>query len=182
MKPWLDLDAMMQADPVKGAFLTGVVSPGTPSLFRMALWRVWDSALPMLGIVGLNPSRADAREDDHTVRRWLHFARFNGYGGFIVTNLYAYRATDPLDLVSFGLASAVGPNNDDWIKAVCAGRDVLVCWGANPGGRTDAVYELISPIATRVLCLGRTKDGHPMHPARLTNDIRFAPWAPERRS
>jgi hypothetical protein len=175
---WSKLDDLIAADPVKGAALSAALENGQ-RLYRFALWRRWDSGLPLLAVVMLNPSTADAREDDATIRRLISFAKRAGYGGFIVVNIYAYRATEPRALLDVGLASAVGPENDEWILAACAGRDVLVAWGAFPGERGELVHGLIKRVALRVLCLGVTQAGHPRHPVRLSNDAALEPWPPE---
>jgi len=181
MNHWHDIPALLEEQPVKGAVLSPSVR-GERSEWRFALWRQWDSNLPLLAIVMLNPSTADARVDDHTITRLIFFARKHGYGGFIVVNMFAWRATDPHDLLQRGFRSCVGPNNDEWIKAVCAGRDVLVAWGAGTyGGRTEEVYALIEPGAVRVLSLGANKDGSPPHPARLGNHVKLQPWQPAKR-
>ena len=46
-------------------------------------------------LYGLNPSTADENKDDPTIRRCNSFANDWGYGGLCMTNLFAYRATDP---------------------------------------------------------------------------------------
>src|SRR5207253_9302632 len=48
--------------------------------------------------VGLNPSTADATQDDPTIRRCIRFAREWGFDRLKMVNLYAYRATDPREL------------------------------------------------------------------------------------
>lgn len=175
MKPWLQLDNLIAAEPVKGAILSAPLENGR-RLYRYALWRRWDSERPLLSVVMLNPSTADARTDDATIRRLISFAQREGYGGFVVVNLYAYRATSPSALVEVGLATAVGPDNDEWIIAACGGRDVLVAWGAFPGARGDDVAALLRRIAVKVVCLGVTKDGHPCHPLRLGRDTAMERW------
>lgn len=37
--------------------------------YRYRLWRVWDESLPTCCFVMLNPSKADATEDDPTIRQ-----------------------------------------------------------------------------------------------------------------
>jgi hypothetical protein len=47
---------------------------------------------------GLDPSTVDADRDDPTIRKFVSFARKEGYGGITVVNLDAYRVTVPGDL------------------------------------------------------------------------------------
>ena len=63
--------------------------------YRYSLWRVWDAGLPSLAWCLLNPSTADAEREDATTRRLRGFCRAWGYGGYLLVNLFALRATDP---------------------------------------------------------------------------------------
>ncbi len=60
----------------------------------MNFWRIWDES-KLCDVLGLNPSTADETEDDPTIRRCINFAKTWGYGGLCMTNLFAYRATQP---------------------------------------------------------------------------------------
>ena len=55
---------------------------------------------PACCFVMLNPSTADAQQDDPTGRRCMGFARREGCVGLSVVNLYGLRATKP---ASYGL-------------------------------------------------------------------------------
>jgi len=64
--------------------------------FRYSLWHQWgDDSLGYAMFIGLNPSTADETLDDPTVRRCINFARDWGYGALCMTNLFAFRSTDP---------------------------------------------------------------------------------------
>ena len=63
--------------------------------YRYTLWRRWLDRRPSLMVIGLNPSTADETKDDPTVRRCICFARDWGFGALCMTNLFAFRATDP---------------------------------------------------------------------------------------
>ena len=46
----------------------------------------------------LSPSTADADTDDPTLRKRVGFAKAHRYGGVVLVNLFAWRATDPKQL------------------------------------------------------------------------------------
>ena len=70
---------------LKGAGLRGAIVDATAN-YRYLLWRRWDDQRPSVGIVMLNPSRADATVNDPTIRRCIGFAQRWGYGGVEVGN------------------------------------------------------------------------------------------------
>src|SRR5689334_19453129 len=82
--------------------------------------------------VMLNPSTADATNDDPTIRRCIGFAREWGCGRLVVLNLFAFRATDPADLKR--AIDPVGPENRDWFERTLRPPHdgPLVCaWGVH---------------------------------------------------
>lgn len=127
--------------------------------YRYRLSRTWGPA-PLVTFVMLNPSTADGSTDDPTIRRCAGFARSWGYGGLVVANLYAYRATRPADL--WQADDPVGPANDEHLRAVFASSGLVVAaWGAH--ARPDRVDEVLS-FAPPLVALALTKAGHPRHP------------------
>jgi hypothetical protein len=82
----------------------------------------------MCVFIMLNPSTADAKADDPTIRKCYGFAQRLGYGGFIVVNLFAFRTPNPLDLKRAGFP--VGFENDDHIKYILGCKQSTICaWG-----------------------------------------------------
>jgi hypothetical protein len=142
--------------------------------YRWRLERTWDPRGTTLAMVGLNPSTADARTDDPTVRRCIGFARRLGFGRLVLVNLYALRATRPADL--FGADDPVGDDNDEHVRQACAAADaVLGCWGFN--ARWDRVLAVRPLLGPQVSCLGTTAQGHPRHPLYLRADTPLQPWS-----
>lgn len=122
--------------------------------------------------VGLNPSTADETQDDPTIRRCIAFAKSWGYAGLCMTNLFAFRATDPKDMMV--AADPVGPENDGYLLALAGDTGVIVAaWGANGThlGRDADVCKLLPVLH----CLALTKDGHPGHPLYLRKTLTPVP-------
>lgn len=134
--------------------------------FRYYLIRQWDTSLPVLFFVMLNPSTADALQDDPTIKACIRQARAHGYGGICVLNLYAYRATKPADLKAAGYP--VGPLNDAMIAALIPPAAVVVCaWGANGRERwraSEVLHWLRAYSLAELVAIGFLADGTPRHP------------------
>lgn len=133
--------------------------------YRYRLSRLWDTRVPRLIFIGLNPSTADATSDDPTVRRLISFAREFGYGAFDLLNLFALRATDPRKLQEH--SHPVGPENDDWLFGQVG--DVVVCWGT-PGVYLDRGRYVANRIKQQLYCFGINQNGTPKHPLYLPKD------------
>ena len=144
---------------------------------RYALLRRWGYG-PAVNFVMLNPSTADEKADDPTIRRCIRFAQRAGYGALYVTNLFAYRATDPRRLLLAG--DPVGERNDRWIERLASrAAFTVVAWGArDTGGRDRAVLRLLEGSATHIYALGYTADGSPRHPLYLRNEAPLVPYRP----
>lgn len=158
----------------RGAVLSG------DGVYRYRLWRVWDDDLAPTAFLMLNPSTADADRDDPTLRRCMGYARSWGAGGVVLVNLFAFRATDPADLVRAQRVGrdVAGPARDEHLRRVFSVADVVVCgWGAHPLAAAEAPRVLaLVPQGVEVSCLGRTKDGAPRHPLYLRADAARVPF------
>lgn len=150
--------------------------------YRYTLDRVWDSGSPAAVYVMLNPSTADASEDDRTIVRCINFAKREGYGGITVVNLFALRSTDPEALRSH--PDPVGPDNTAWLNVVLdrGPGAVIAAWGAHPFARARAaeVAALIAAHGTPLKCLGVSLAGHPRHPLYLKADTPLINYTPRK--
>lgn len=139
--------------------------------YRYRLWRLWDDLAPVMVWVMLNPSTADADVDDQTIRKCTGFAKAHHFGGIIVVNLFAWRATNPKELPH--VADPVGPENDKHILWACTAPLMLAVvagWGSNRFALTRAlrVKQLIQSSARRdIKCFRKTVGGRPWHPLYL---------------
>lgn len=143
-------------------------------LYRFSLWRSWNERGDRILWVMLNPSDADDVDNDPTVRKCIGFARRLGFGSIEIVNLYAFRTPFPETLLEklrkHGIDYVVGPQNDARIVDACTrAKTVMAAWGSQSfiEGRARHVSDLLRAHHPNVLCLGRTKDGHPRHPSRL---------------
>lgn len=145
--------------------------------YRYRLERIWEPDLPLVVWIMLNPSTANATEDDPTIRRCMGYARAWGRGGIVVVNLFAYRATDPRAMRA--AADPVGPENDaHLLAAVCSKPLVVAAWG-NGGtyrNRGRAVHELIRGAGVPLHCLTVSKTGQPCHPLYQAASLFPVPW------
>jgi hypothetical protein len=134
---------------------------------RFTLRREIGGARGRVVFIGLNPSTADERKDDPTVRRCIGYAAAWNFTELYVLNLFSLRATDPKKLYR-----AKKPNhkeNNTWIDRICQRADLIVCaWGTHGGflNRDQQVYQILR-YCGGTHCLRTTKDGFPSHPLYL---------------
>lgn len=137
--------------------------------YRYMLTRKWNKNLPVVVFIMLNPSTADASLDDPTIRRCIGFGRSHGFGGLQVLNLFALRATDPMQLRT--AQDAIGTDNDAHLitalnMAAATSTPVIAAWGVHGvyNNRAAEVRNLSVECGVKLMCLGTTKGGHPRHP------------------
>lgn len=158
----------------KGAILSLEETP----IYRYALWRIWNDALPCLVVIMLNPSTADHSENDPTITILLGRARTEGYGGILVVNLFAWRSSEPSDMKSSN--EPIGPYNDTILDIVLdIETDGLLCaWGPH-GEHKDRYKEVICKLKMaqkKPLVIEMTQKGHPGHPLYKKLENRLTPW------
>jgi hypothetical protein len=156
--------------------------------YRYQLTRkVRDDSSRIVNFIMLNPSTADANEDDPTIRRCIGYAKAWGCGKLIVTNLFAVRATDPEDMLATD--DPVGEENDRYIKSSAEDafniyakafdepNGLVVCAWGNHGAYMGQDLTTLgwighyNPMALRV-----SKTGQPAHPLYLPKNLQPAPY------
>ena len=156
--------------------------------YRYALWRSIE--VELLGktqgtvlFVMLNPSTADASADDPTLTRCRGFARRLGYERLLVGNLFAYRATDPRELVK--AEDPIGPDNLFWLHRLgMLADDVIVAWGVPAIKLGDHLDRVLGALGRgELLALGTTANGQPKHPLargrhRIPDTAEPEAWSP----
>jgi hypothetical protein len=148
----------------------------TDNRYRYTLSRDWNSDLPRLGFIMLNPSTASALVDDPTIRRCMGFADRNGFGSIIVRNLYAYRATQPTEVFKLKMAERLG-ENERYLASVPTEGPTVCAWGVLGGAAgKDLAWQLARQGATLLHLGSLTNDGHPRHPLYLRGDARLNDW------
>lgn len=160
-------------DP-SGAMFPPPESPGIEPAYRYALWRNWE-LLDGAGRGGrrllwicLNPSTADERLDDPTIRRCIRFSKAFGFGGMFLVNLFALRSKDPADLKK--VVDPVGADNDQVIHDLALSCDeAIAAWGVHGQylGRERIVCDIVALTDCRLFHLGLTHEGYPRHPLYL---------------
>ena len=145
--------------------------------YRYSLTRVWDAAGSKASFVMLNPSTATEVQNDPTVERCERRARALGHGAFCVTNIFAWRDTDPRAMRR--ATDPVGPENDEAIRQAAAWADQVVCaWGTHGAhlDRGPAVEAMLRSGGFGLYHLGLSKAGHPKHPLYIGYDRQPEPW------
>lgn len=145
--------------------------------YRYALWRIWIEDKPLVMFIGLNPSSANERKNDPTIRRVMRYAADWGYGGIYMMNLFAWVTPYPQELKK--AEDPVG-DNDAWLEKILPQCKIVVyVWGSFP-----EAHERSLVVMERIpggYCLGKSKLGNPLHPLYLPiglEPVLFKPVVP----
>lgn len=185
----------------KGHTDTGaIISPDHK--YRYLLWREWRGygsnehysrhtddngpswkAPQSLLFVMLNPSTASGIINDPTIRRCVGFAKDLKFDRLEVVNLFAYRATDPRELLKLLDADdPEGPENVKAVKDAAYGAGMILCaWGAYGGFRNQdqTVLGWLQESGKPLHVLGFTKKGgQPLHPLYVPTNTKLQLWEP----
>jgi hypothetical protein len=141
--------------------------------YRLQLWRLWDDQLPIIMFLMLNPSSADAHNDDPTIRRCVNFTKNWGYGGFYIGNLYPLISSKPkLLLESLSVSHSENKLNLDEMAEKC---DKIICaWG-----NFEIVKKLGIPndflidYKNKLYYISKSKNETPKHPLYLKSSLKL---------
>lgn len=146
--------------------------------YRYELSEIWDQSKPLVLWVLMNPSVACLDYSDPTLRKTGRFSRSWGYGGQLIANVHAYRATNKKRLLD--VDNPTGPENDKAILRLASrAQKVILAYGLPPKAlqvRGKQVADLLSHHPA--LCyLKLLKDGiTPGHPLYLPADLPPIPY------
>lgn len=151
--------------------------------YRYRLERDTGTIGGITAVIMVNPSTADATQDDATIRKLKGFGVRKLWGRILVGNLFAYRATDVREL---GMcADPIGPSNDAELARIAREADqVVYAWG--PATKQPKAHRERWSVVDRIfrdhghspLCIGEpAKCGHPKHPLMLAYDLPIIRWA-----
>ena len=147
--------------------------------WRYLLWRCWDESKPVANFLMLNPSTADERKLDPSCTRARNYAARWGFGALVVTNIFAWRSTDPAVLRV--VENPVGRGNDRAIVEAAREAKLVVCAWGNHGEHMDrgtAVLRMLFRNRIQVHLLKLNGGGHPAHPLYLPGTLTPAVFPP----
>ena len=133
---------------------------------RFSLSRIWDQKKPKLLYIMLNPSIADDKRDDPTIKRLIFFTKKFRYGGFYVANLFTQITPYPKELNMDNLSKK---NNLKIINDLIKKSDSIVyAWGNLVSEPRELLEIIDSP-----LCFGKNLNGTPKHPLYLPSNSKL---------
>lgn len=154
-------------------------------VYRYTLWREWSMGIlepdnpGYVNFICLNPSTATETLDDPTMRKCIKFAKSWGYSAMCVTNIFAFRSTDPEGMKV--APEPIGKDNDYFIQTVANDAEhVIAAWSQHASfkGRGRAVKTMLDRlgISMHYLRMGTGKDPQPWHPLYLPDSTKPQLW------
>jgi len=114
----------------------------------------------------LNPSVADDKNDDPTIRRLINFTKKFNYGGFLVSNIFTKITSNPKKVdKSRGMTKT---NFEELLKLINKVDQIVYAWG-NSVEEPKILKDLIS----NPKCFGKNYNGTPKHPLYLPKNSKL---------
>jgi hypothetical protein len=151
-------------------------------LYRWMLGRVVEQPGSKALWIGVNPSTADAEQDDQSIRKLYGFGEKLGIQEWMVGNLFAYRSTDVKELAN--VTDPVGDLCDHYLRFMIDKADHIIGgWGRIDkvppalAHRVEKVVAMVKEQNKKIWCWGTCQDGSPRHPLMVPYSTRLVVWA-----
>ena len=114
----------------------------------------------------LNPSLADDKNDDPTIRRLINFTKKFNYGGFLVGNIFTTITPNPKELdKSKGMSDK---NFEELIKLINKVDQIVYAWGSS-----IEEPQLLKKLVLNPKCFGKNLNGTPKHPLYVPSQTKL---------
>lgn len=164
--------------------MTGDAKFSACGRWRWWLTRVWDESLPTIGLIGMNPSTANAAVNDPTIAKEITYAKSWGFGGLLMLNAFGFKATKPADMWAAKNRGVdiIGAENTcahlvEYLHQFGV-KKTVACWG-RIGPKSDRGWLLRDEFLFRGVkldCLMKNSDDSPAHPLYLPYGLLLEPW------
>ena len=133
---------------------------------RYSLNREWDKSKNKILYIMLNPSLADDKNDDPTIRRLINFTKKFNYGGFLVGNIFTTITPNPKELdKSKGMSDK---NFEELIKLINKVDQIVYAWGSS-----IEEPQLLKKLVLNPKCFGKNLNGTPKHPLYVPSQTKL---------
>ena len=133
---------------------------------RYSLKREWDKSKNKILYIMLNPSLADDKNDDPTIRRLISFTKKYNYGGFLVGNIFTTITPNPKEIdKSKGISVK---NFEKLLKLINKVDQIVYAWG-----NTIEEPQLLKELVLSPKCFGKNFNGTPKHPLYLPKNSKL---------
>lgn len=133
---------------------------------RYSLKREWDKSKNKILYIMLNPSLADDKNDDPTIRRLINFTKKFNSGGFLVGNIFTTITPNPKELdKSKGMSDK---NFEELIKLINKVDQIVYAWGSS-----IEEPQLLKKLVLNPKCFGKNLNGTPKHPLYLPSQTKL---------
>ena len=133
---------------------------------RYSLNREWDESKNKILYIMLNPSLADDKNDDPTIRRLINFTKKFNSGGFLVGNIFTTITPNPKELdKSKGMSDK---NFEELIKLINKVDQIVYAWGSS-----IEEPQLLKKLVLNPKCFGKNLNGTPKHPLYLPKNSKL---------
>ena len=133
---------------------------------RYSLKREWDKSKNQILYIMLNPSMADDKNDDPTIRRLINFTKKFDYGGFLVANIFSKITPNPKEVdKSRGITNK---NFEELLKLINKVDQIVYAWG-------NSIEEpiILKDLISNPKCFGKNLNGTPKHPLYLPSSSKL---------